>query len=249
MVAEGTGHGGAAGLREDCLRVTEAASCEELLQQTVAFTRQLGFETVAAMVALDQPCGPTEFHTLHNTPPSYRDHFEDMDEGRRCPVMQYCKHSARPLAWNQHTYTAAGLGEMWEAQAAHGLRVGLAVAWHLPRGRHFFIGVDRDQALPACRIELSRLTAELQLFAAHAQEAALRLLDRRDTPAGRPGLTAREREALCWTMEGKTAWEAGRILGISEQTVARHLQNAARKLDAVNKHQAVIKALRLGLLN
>ena len=247
-MVEGNGLGGAVGLREDCLRVTEATSREELLLQTIAFARQLGFETVATMVVLDRPCGDPAFHTLHNTPPSYRDEFQDMEQGRRCPVMQHCKHSARPLAWNQHTYTAAGLGEMWEGQAAHGLGVGLAVAWHLPRGRHFFIGVDRDQALPACRVELTRLTAELQLFGAHAQEAALRLLDPRETPAVRPALTAREREALCWTMEGKTAWEAGRILGISEQTVARHLQNAIRKLDAVNKHQAVIKALRLGLL-
>lgn len=249
MVLEADGCDGAAALREDLLRVAEARSADELLLHSVAFTHWLGFETVSTMVVLDQPGAPTAFHTLHNTPHSYSTEFDDMDEGRRCPVMQHCKRSARPIVWNQRTYTAARLGQMWETQAAHGLSVGIAVAWHLPQGRHFFVGVDRDQALPRDRAEVSRLTAELQLFGAHAQDAALRLLDPRQRPVANPDLTARELETLRWTMEGKTAWETGRILGISDETVARHLQNAARKLDAVNKHQAVVKALRLGLLN
>ena len=47
---------------------------------------------------------------------------------------------------------------------------------------------------------------------------------------------------------GKTAWEVGAILGISERTAVSHLNNAMRKLGCVNKHQAVLKALRLRLV-
>ena len=36
--------------------------------------------------------------------------------------------------------------------------------------------------------------------------------------------------------------------GIAEQTAVRHLFNASKKLDCVNKHQAVLKALRLKLI-
>ena len=49
-------------------------------------------------------------------------------------------------------------------------------------------------------------------------------------------------------MEGKTAWELGNILGISEQTAARHVNNATQKLGCVNKIQAVVKALRMGVI-
>ena len=63
-----------------------------------------------------------------------------------------------------------------------------------------------------------------------------------------PSLTPRELEALRWTMDGKTAWEVGSILGITERTAVLHLNNAMRKLGSVNKHQAVLKALRLGLI-
>ena len=64
----------------------------------------------------------------------------------------------------------------------------------------------------------------------------------------KPLLTPRELEALRWTMDGKTAWEVGAILGISERTAVLHLTNATHKLDCVNKHQAVLKALRLKLI-
>jgi DNA-binding CsgD family transcriptional regulator len=90
--------------------------------------------------------------------------------------------------------------------------------------------------------------ADLQLFAVHAQESALRLLVPAAAQPERPSLTPRELEALRWTMDGKTAWEVGAILGISERTAVLHVNNAMHKLGCVNKHQAVLKALRLGLI-
>jgi LuxR family transcriptional regulator/LuxR family quorum sensing-dependent transcriptional regulator len=63
-----------------------------------------------------------------------------------------------------------------------------------------------------------------------------------------PRLTPREIESLRWTMDGKTAWEVGNILSISERTAVLHINNAMHKLGCVNKHQAVLKALRLGLI-
>ena len=92
------------------------------------------------------------------------------------------------------------------------------------------------------------MAAELQLFAAHAVDAALGIFVPEPKHADLPSLTQRELESLRWTMEGKTAWELGRILGISEQTAARHLNNAMKKLDCVSKHQAVVRALRVGLI-
>ena len=97
--------------------------------------------------------------------------------------------------------------------------------------------------------ELQRVVADLQLFAVHAQDAALRLMLPAAQQPDRPALTPRELEALRWTMDGKTAWEVGAILGISERTAVLHVNNAMHKLGCVNKHQAVLKALRLGLIH
>lgn len=95
---------------------------------------------------------------------------------------------------------------------------------------------------------MTRLVADLQLFAVHVQDAALRILTPALNAPGAPSLTPRELETLRWTMEGKTAWEVGSLLGISERTAALHVNNATHKLGCVNKHQAVLKALRLGLI-
>lgn len=61
-------------------------------------------------------------------------------------------------------------------------------------------------------------------------------------------LTRREAEVLLWTAEGKTAWEAGRILGITEGTARAHLAHVLDKLDAANKPHAVARAFSLGIL-
>ena len=73
------------------------------------------------------------------------------------------------------------------------------------------------------------------------------------TPSAEPSdlhvaLTHREIDVLRWTMDGKTAWEVGTILGISERTAALHINNATNKLGAKNKHQAVLRALRHGFI-
>ena len=63
-----------------------------------------------------------------------------------------------------------------------------------------------------------------------------------------PKLTGRERDSLAWVAEGKSDWEIGKILGLSETTVRFHVDNARRKLGAVNRAQAVARLASAGLL-
>jgi DNA-binding CsgD family transcriptional regulator len=235
-------------LQSGYLSVLEAKSRDEFQAELVRFTKQLGFETVSATAVIDHFLGDPEFITVDNTPNAYRDTFLDRSHAKLDPVSQHCKTKSVPIIWDQTTYLNADRGELWEYQARFGYRFGISLALHMPEGRHFLLGIDRDQALPKDAAEVTRMAAALQLFAVHAQEAAMRILVPASPDPVLPFLTPRELETLRWTMEGKTAWEVGRVLGISEQTAARHLHHATRKLDCVNKHQAVLRALRLGLI-
>jgi LuxR family quorum sensing-dependent transcriptional regulator len=58
-------------------------------------------------------------------------------------------------------------------------------------------------------------------------------------PLARIELTQREHDAIAYVAEGKTDWEIGTILGVSEATARFHVDNARRKLGAVNRAQAV----------
>jgi DNA-binding CsgD family transcriptional regulator len=228
--------------------VLEARNREEFRNAIVRFTHDLGFETVSAMTVVDHGLGHSDFITVDNTPHTFTDVFTDPKQGRRDPVMQHCRRQSVPIIWDQSTYISHGAIDIWENQAQYGYNTGIAMALHLPEGRHFQIGVDRDQALPVNVTELQRVVADLQLFAVMAQDAAMRILLPEVQQPERPSLTPREVEALTWTMEGKTAWEVGQILHISERTAVLHVNNAMHKLGCVNKHQAVLKALRLGLI-
>lgn len=235
-------------LQSGYLSVLEAKSRDDLQLELGRFTQQLGFQTFSAMAVIDHFLGEPEFITVDNTPAAYRDTFLDSNNGKRDPVSQHCKTKSVPIIWDQSTYVQAAKGEMWEHQARFGYRHGISLALHMPEGRHFLLGIDRDQALPKDPVEVTRMVASLQLFAVHAQEAAMRILVPSSVDSGLPALTPRELETLRWTMEGKTAWEVANVLGISERTAVLHANNAMHKLGCVNKHQAVLKALRLGLI-
>lgn len=236
-------------LQQGFTSVLQAGSRDDFRSEVLRFTKALGFNTVSAMAVVDHSVGRSEFVSIDNAPPGYAEAINDVPSMRRDPVMQHCRRHTVPIIWDQATYLSQGLGELWEEQARFGYRTGIAMALHLPEGRHFAMGVERDQPLPTDGGELTRLVADLQLFAVHAQDAALRVLAPAPVLMDRPALTPRELESLRWTMEGKTAWEVGAILGISERTAVLHVTNAMHKLRCVSKHQAVLKALRLGLIS
>lgn len=61
-------------------------------------------------------------------------------------------------------------------------------------------------------------------------------------------LTPKEVDCLEWCKEGKTNWEIGEILKISEKTVEFHMRNSMRKLGASNRVTAVVTGIRCGLI-
>jgi LuxR family quorum sensing-dependent transcriptional regulator len=61
-------------------------------------------------------------------------------------------------------------------------------------------------------------------------------------------LSDREIDCLNWTASGKTSAEIAEIMQLSEHTVNHYLNRATKKLDTVNRTQAVAKALRIGLI-
>lgn len=229
--------------------VLQTRNREEFREEVVRFTQRLGFDTVSAVTVVDRGLGRSDSITIDNTPIDYAQPYADAAACKRDPVLRHCRRQTVPLVWDQATYVASGAGDLWEHQAGYGYRTGIAMGLHLPDGKHFLMGVDRDQPLPKDPDELQRIVADLQLFAVHAQDAAMRLMVPPEMQPEQPGLTPRELEALRWTMAGKTAWEVGAVLGISERTAVLHVNNAMHKLGCVNKHQAVLKALRLGLID
>ena len=61
-------------------------------------------------------------------------------------------------------------------------------------------------------------------------------------------LSPRQLECLAWAEAGKSARDTGQILGISQRTVEKHLEQAYEALGVRTRIQAVVRARALGLL-
>lgn len=227
--------------------VSQASDLPTFERRLLRFANDLDFGFVNATVVVDRPGKESVFMSVNNTPPEFAE-ATDVELSKRDPVLQRLKHQSTPFAYDRSFYASREAADMWEIQAAHGYRTGVAVALHLSNSRHFLLGFDREAPLPKRDDDVTSLLANLQLLAVHAQDAALRLIGAKSPPEETPKLTPREKEILRWTMEGKTAWAVAQILVVSEYTVHFHLRNAIKKLDASSKHHAVLRALSLGIL-
>jgi DNA-binding CsgD family transcriptional regulator len=231
-------------------QVSHAEDLASFRQGLIDFANDLDFGLVVGVLAIEQrrPGAETEYISVGNTPQKFLDASRDPDYAKRDPVHQRLMRQSTPLIYDQSFYVEAGAGDLWEMVAPFGYRTGVAVGVHMPGYRRLLLGMDRENPLPKDPIKLNRMIADLQLLAVHAQDAAARLLLSTKGTDARPKLPARQLEILKLTMEGKSAWVVGSLLGISENTVNYHLKQLFQKLDVSTKHHAVLKAMEWGLL-
>jgi len=222
---------------------------QTLESRLVRFANDLGFGLISGALVLEHGAGKVSTFAFGNTPEAYQSTSESTERGRRDPVMRRLKRLSAPFVYDQSMYVDEEAADLWEMQALFGYKTGIAMALHLPGGKHFIMGVDRDQPLPGDDVLVTRMMADLQLLAVHAQETAVRLLVPESVEVQYlPRLTDREIDILKWTAEGKSAWAVGQILNISEHNVKYHIKRILMKLAVGSKHQAAAKAKSLGLI-
>jgi DNA-binding NarL/FixJ family response regulator len=114
----------------------------------------------------------------------------------------------------------------------------------LEAGASGFVGKDAavDEVIAAAR----HAAASPSAFTARDLAAAMQR--RMTVPAG-PKLSPREREVLDLLVDGLAVAQIGRKLYISEATVKTHVGKIYGKLGAGNRAQAVMAAVRLGLVD
>jgi len=105
-------------------------------------------------------------------------------------------------------------------------------------GTTIFIGHVRDLT------ERKRAEEELQ----QAREELESRVEQRWGVEGAHGLTFRELTVLHLVSSGKADKEIAATLGISPQTVNKHVQRILHKMDASSRTEAVVRALKEGIV-
>jgi DNA-binding CsgD family transcriptional regulator len=212
------------------------------------FAHDMDFELMSAHIVVKKLHAKPQIRAITNTPAAFVAASQDNEDAKRDPVLQQLNRSSTPLIYSQSTYVDAGAIDLWDQQAPFGYRNGIAVALHLPDAKHFVLGFDRAATLTTNDLKLTRLRADIQLLAVHAQEAAFRLLATEPEDVVAPILTDRQFSVLQWIAQGKSVWEISRILGCSEDTVKFHAKNLYQKLHVQNKQEAIMSGIGFGFI-
>lgn len=178
-----------------------------------------------------------------NFPQEWCDRYFERNYQKIDPVVRRAPTFAGPFVWNQlvdqcHLQRSEEL-VLAESREA-GLKQGISVPLFGPLGRVSVVSFASrfDDADPLHRMgHLNTLAWQFHIsFAEIAQPLEL--------STAKVELSKREQECLRWTAEGKSSWDIGMILKISDNTVNFHIKNAMRKLGTTSRTVAVVKAIR-----
>jgi LuxR family transcriptional regulator, quorum-sensing system regulator BjaR1 len=229
-------------------RIDELDSCTTIGQVMSSFANALadfGYTSFLITGVLPEPPQRLEPCILLNGwPKGWIEHYRKSNYYCDDPVAGWCRRSVDPFEWSEVPIDAARSPravEVMKAANNFGLKKGFVVPILHCSGSRACVTMagERPDNNP-------RSKRTLQLISMYAHSRCAALLGCGSDEQRRQALTQREREVLAWTAEGKSSWEIGEILDLSERTVNWHAEQAKRKLDAVNRMQAVIKAVRAG---
>jgi DNA-binding CsgD family transcriptional regulator len=172
----------------------------------------------------------------------WKNGYADID-----PVFRAASQSPSTQVW-KHTYLQATSKEeldFIETAKGFGLADGITTS-----------SVDQTCGLATfCsfaggkNIDAVRYAPLVEYLGRHLHLALMRTA-RKDAPATEKcvkELSPREVTILNWIKNGKTNWEVGQILGVTERTVRFHLASIFAKLDVTSRSQAVAAAMEHGL--
>ncbi len=226
------------------------AFVDRLTESTDANTLRQGMaETVVSLdlccfAYLSMPRNPNAVPQLISTyPSSWTTHYLQHHYERFDPVIIRALEQPLPFEWG------LGVGapirseserELFEEAARFGIRYGFTIPIHDSNGVVAAVTFAADERRPRFERSIKEHAEVLQLMAMYFHAHARRKLLVNDVIKG-VALSPREIECLKWAAQGKSAWETGRILGISRHTVAFHLDNAKTKLRVRSTIQAVVR--------
>lgn len=232
------------------MRVIEAvANPDDLIAATAAMTDQLGFQYFALTHHVDIVAASGSAIRLHNYPARWADYYDRNALGVSDPVHRASHMTNVGFPWSRisqmipmtrQDHRVLALGRM------QGIGDGFTVPAHVPgeaRGSCSFAN-EAGRPIPQEMLPLA------QLAGMFAFEGARRIWSIRGGQQGplRPMLTDRQRDCVLWVARGKSDWEISLILGVGEETVARHIKQACERYGVNKRTYLVILTLFDGTL-
>lgn len=221
------------------------SSEKELFSKVAQIAKEMGFEYCAYGMRMPVPISRPAFALFNNYSAEWQKCYNNNGFIEIDPTVIHGLKSSMPIIWSPQVFADAP--ELWEEARAHGLHFGWAQAARDSGGAVGMLTLARgsDQLTES---DIVTNQYKMAWLAQVVHVGMANMLRKKMVPESEVMLTSREREVMLWTAEGKTAYEVGQILAVSERTINFHINNVVAKLGASNKIQAAVKAAILGLL-
>jgi DNA-binding CsgD family transcriptional regulator len=199
-------------------------------------------------------CGPLTNPEIYDVPPeaptviitypeAWSQHYFENGYLAIDPIVLLTPVARRAYWWNDLRGLTPQQKNIFHEAGEFGLRNGLCVPIHGPMGSVFAVSMamsQKDKPAPGTDQKLTVLSTQMHT-------ALLALLDQSQEGFCTPiQLSDRERECLLWSARGKSSWDIGEVLHISDNTVNFHIKSAMKKLKASSRIMAITKAVRMG---
>lgn len=184
---------------------------------------------------------------LSNWPAEFIRGYDETGLLTASPTFAIARRAVAPITWSwqeaSRRRNKADEGRARDLFKGFGILNGVIIPVGTARGPRLTFCLLGERDLP-----VSGEIASLLLLMTHFAERLQVIFD--DVDGEPPAkLSDRERQCLVWTSAGKTSTEIGAILGLSEHTVNQYITSCCQKLGAVNRAQAVAKAIRWALID
>lgn len=181
-----------------------------------------------------------------NYPDEWQKRCSEMSYDRIDPIVKKIRKQAGAFRWSEmynDERTTEIERRVFDEAATFGLGSGVSVPLHGPNGTFEIMtfASSRDHKFQ------DRTISYLQLAALHFRLKVARFANASGAYKA-PELSPREKECILWVARGKSSWDVGTILGISENTVNYHVKNVMRKMEASSRMVAAIKTIEFGII-
>jgi DNA-binding CsgD family transcriptional regulator len=231
-------------------RSNRAETLQDLFSVLVEASRDEGFDRLSVL-SID-PTGPKRLRPVPRVVAlkyagSFFDHYRRQNYSPVDPVLKTSLLLARPFHWASIARQELEPAERQVLNDARdfGLRNCVSVPLHGAFGSTHYASYASPFEDEVTDATISRVNAISVLFHSFYRN----LPGRSAAPRPFVRLSQREIECLKWIAQGKSSWDIGGILGISDNTVKFHVGNAMRKLRTTSRTVSVIRAVRLGLID
>ncbi|CAM2175789.1 MULTISPECIES: autoinducer binding domain-containing protein [Burkholderia] len=232
----------------DCLKWLVPGDTDASWQRMTDAAAGMGFDKVVLIVL---PFSGASFDLARKWSsgvPGWTALYRQRQFDRVDPMLRHCFRSALPLVWDDALFALPEQRPCYEAAAAYGMRSGVVLPVRGAKGEVGMLLCASTDELAATREHCDRHLAALTLLRDVACEAIAGTRCHAP-PDSVPRLSRREVECLRWHAAGKTSWEIGHILNVTESCINFHFMNIRRKFNVSRRHEAVLRAVEWGLIS